>query len=152
HLSEVARCCHNAESEMPTPDAVDHDARGQRVVWRSDGFGQRTPASAAYVVGPVGWMRFEQGRAATQNGEETRLDGRPFFVGLDVLSRSREVQRRNLKLLPRRGNETALEIVRGPTGSGNLRISEPVGREAVVAVADAIRDRQRRREFILKLL
>ena len=44
--AEVAGCSHQALAEVVHPDAVDHDARGQRVVLAGDGPGQFQPAAA----------------------------------------------------------------------------------------------------------
>ena len=49
-LAEIAGRAHDALAEMMLPDAVHHDARGERVVGRGDPIGKAAPAIARFGV------------------------------------------------------------------------------------------------------
>ena len=102
HLAEIAGRADDAGAEVPSPDAIDHHARRQRIVVGGDPFGQGAPASAGELTGALGRIghgEFAQTRVLVKHLQEARLDQESFIVGLQVAAVRGKVERRRLIFL-----------------------------------------------------
>ena len=79
HLAEVVRRAHDAFAEMMLPDAIDHHARGQRVLARGKPLGEPAAAPAGLRVGRR--LR-EMPFGAARDREDAGLHRAPFCPGL----------------------------------------------------------------------
>ena len=77
HLAEAARRADDAFAEMVLPDAVDHDARGQRILWRDQPVRESAPAVRRLCVG-----RRRRERVVAPGGD--REDARRHLRSLGV--------------------------------------------------------------------
>src|SRR5438093_5851356 len=81
HLSQVVRIARNALAEVILPDAIDHDARGQRIFRTRNPIGQRQ-AAARYSLRHIGFRRLI-----------VMIDGREYTRS-DLLARRLQVSDR----------------------------------------------------------